>query len=177
VTGWAHFPRSIAAGLRWAALVVGVIVFVTVAQARRDRGQAPHERFARGECADCHADAQDRPTGAPRYHDPPGWDAVHGRDDRAAPARCQGCHAPDSCRACHRRPPETHTAAFVRPAEVGPGARQHALLGRLRPEACATCHVEVVSSCVECHTVDEATRWSEATAPQRARWAPVGGLR
>lgn len=167
MTGW----------LRWAALVAAVVVFVAVAQARREPGEDPHTRFARGECADCHAEVEGGTAGAPRYHEDPAWLAVHGRGDRVSPARCQGCHAPDACRECHQRPPDTHTAAFVRPEVGGPGARRHAMLGGLRPEGCATCHDQIVSSCVGCHTVDESRAWAEAAAPLRRRWTATGGLR
>jgi hypothetical protein len=149
-------------------LVLAAVALVSLgARALRAGGDDPHERWARGDCGECHRD--DAVAGAhPAYHTEPGWDVVHGRSPQARPERCLSCHQADECRDCHARPPDTHTAGFRRPAGAGDDARRHAILGRLRPSACATCHVDVVTECDACHSPRQSAAWAEDT-----RWLEV----
>mgnify|MGYP002630808231 CR=1 FL=1 len=160
----------VSAALRWTALVGAVVGLVAFARPGRDPGEDAHLRFAKGECADCHGDPARPDSRAPRYHQDPGWDVLHGRAEEASAARCTTCHTADACRQCHRGRPGSHTAGFVHPESGGEGARAHAALGGLRPAGCAGCHDDAVKRCVGCHTVGEARAWAEAAKPVRALW-------
>lgn len=158
--------------MRWLLFALAGAALVAVAAARRAPPEAPHERWARGDCAACHADPE-RADGAPAYHGEPGWAVVHGRTDGAGAPRCLQCHTVDRCRDCHARAPDTHTPGFVNPADAGEDARRHAVLGRLRPSACLTCHTRPVADCVGCHVVAEVQDWAEAAATALAPWPPA----
>lgn len=163
--------------LRWLLIVGGAVVFMAIALANRTPGAASHVRFAQGDCAECHESGS--LSGAPADHQSAGWPVQHGRGDAAVAERCGGCHSVDTCRDCHTRPPATHTLGFRRPDRGGPGARQHAILGRLRSLTCVNCHTDAPVRCASCHRVDEARGWVRDAAPTLAAWGltPEGDAR
>ncbi len=154
--------------MKWALLVLALAAVIAVASGRRPEAAPPHQQWARGECADCHVDA-DAPSGAPAHHLDPLWSITHGRQEGAAPTRCLQCHTAKACRDCHQRRPESHTFGFMRP-HTAADARRHALLGRLRPSSCMLCHSAPARDCVGCHTATEARGWAEEAAPILSTW-------
>ncbi len=148
-----------------ALILAAVLLVVMGARALRaggDHPPLPAERWARGDCAQCHQD--DAIAGAhPQYHADPAWATTHGRAPQARPERCLSCHTVDECRDCHALPPDTHTEGFRRPIGGDDDARRHALLGRLRPSACATCHTDVVTECAGCHAPRQSAAWTQDT--------------
>jgi hypothetical protein len=158
--------------IRWLIVVWAAMVFMALAVANRAPGPARHVRFGQGDCAACHEAGG---TVSPADHQSAGWPVLHGRSETMSPARCVGCHSVDACQACHLRPPPTHTAGFRRPNLGGPGATQHAMLGRLRAVNCVTCHEDAPVRCAQCHSVQEARGWVADAEPARADWRRVVG--
>ena len=126
-----------------------------------------HERLDQGECASCHEDA------GPVSHDAETWALDHGRAEPWLVRACASCHAPDDCQACHVRAPSTHTVGFRRPGgggDAGDGDR-HAVLGRLAPSTCLTCHSQgFAASCASCHTLLEVEPWEAEARRVLRRW-------
>jgi hypothetical protein len=98
----------------------------------------------RDSCAECHALTR------PRDHTITWREEDHGPEAVADRSRCSTCHASDSCEACHRLPPRSHSpmAQWVNPRGSGPEG--HAAAARLGQRACFACHT-FESSCTQCH--------------------------
>lgn len=108
---------------------------------------------------------------SPNYHSAQFRNATHGRSPSLAPNKCYGCHEIQTCQACHRHKPVSHTESFVNPAHTnGTGFTRHLLMGRLRPSSCLICHQNFVSECTPCHTPSEVTVWEERALTELAPW-------
>ncbi len=125
-----------------------------------------HDLWERGECSSCHEEA-------PRYHLESRWDVLHGRLEPALSDRCETCHEGGFCVDCHAQAPDTHTAAFTRPGTRSDDGALHALLGRLRPSACAACHDRLAADCGSCHLQPEIAAWDRQAVEELSRWAPL----
>jgi hypothetical protein len=125
--------------------------------------------WLRGECEECHAPGRDGATAAPGFHTGQFRRFTHGRDPGLEPWRCGKCHTTAGCKDCHATAPPSHTPGFRRPGE-GLDARRHAMLGRLRPSSCMTCHRSFAESCGECHTANELADWSLDARRELQRW-------
>ena len=155
-------------------LTVATLIF-QLAQAADslDEWRKPaHEWRKQGKCLDCHRDsAQGHTMRPPDYHTEQFRDATHGRTPTLTPSKCYGCHEIQTCQACHRRKPATHTESFIHPDQTnGEGLTRHLLMGRLRPSACLVCHQSFVSECTPCHTPSEVTPWEEQALSQLVPW-------
>jgi hypothetical protein len=148
----------------WIALVSVVIGVGLLAVRVRGGEKTPaHESFGKGDCAQCH-------EAPPKYHGKNQWSLNHGRTELAVQQRCESCHQPSSCVACHKQPPTTHTEDFRKPATGTLGAERHVLLGRTQPASCVTCHRNLNQDCVKCHSVSEVQRWTEDGQKALAPW-------
>ena len=87
--------------------------------------------------------------------------------------RCFTCHSARSCRDCHARAPTTHTPGFVAPGQTNVDATAHAMLGRLHPTSCLTCHRELTAECTTCHPVAEVWSWEGRAREALERWQPL----
>ena len=102
------------------------------------------EKSAPLDCATCHVGkVPTAGTGDPEFartHGPD-WKTMHGTGDLRS---CAGCHAPDSCRRCHR-------AGYPHPANFGVTHGPEAVsVGR---DACLTCHKNA-AFCTGCHGIE-----------------------
>ncbi len=146
-------------------LAVAVATLVVLGVWLRPEAQTrAHDRWVAGECASCH----DEP---PTTHQDPAWSLSHGRLGHED--RCFTCHSARSCRDCHARAPTTHTPGFVAPGQANVDATAHAMLGRLHPTSCLTCHRELTAECTTCHPVAEVWSWEGRAREALERWQPL----
>ncbi len=124
---------------------------------------ASHQRFGRGECAECHDDA-------PTYHLESSWELSHGRVEDPVEHRCASCHPADTCASCHGLAPASHVSDFRHPGANSLEAERHAALGRARPSACIVCHAEPVAECSTCHSIGEIEPWVKDAKTALGRW-------
>ena len=153
------------------AVIGGVAILASAYGGALRAGAAPHERWATGECATCHAAGDDAvAVEVPADHEQAMFLATHGRADATGTARCTSCHAPSACRDCHAAPPGSHTAGFTRPSGHDAGGLRHAMLGRLRPSSCLSCHRAPVVQCATCHAADEVRAWIDRAKSDSSSW-------
>ncbi|MBI4821408.1 MAG: hypothetical protein HY791_34430 [Deltaproteobacteria bacterium] len=136
-----------------------------------------HRWWQDGRCERCHHDSQESTPARtkPAFHDEQFRLYSHGRQTQTLgsdPVGCPNCHEPRLCDECHDGAPTSHSFEFRDPAVGGRGAARHAVLGRLRPHGCLTCH-ERVESCESCHPRREIIRWFREGRDDMARWGAL----
>lgn len=154
------------------AVTLGLYAFWSVLDnphAHLDQASLAPDWWREGTCEKCHSPEGDAGSAAPRYHDEQFRQFTHGRTGMSQ-ERCLKCHSEDGCRDCHARAPQTHTAGFRKPAALAPDAQRHAVLARIRPSACMSCHGNFNALCGNCHTSRETEAWGEAAREPLRRW-------
>ncbi len=135
-------------------------------------------QWTEGRCVECHSANADQPSDSwiqPQFHTASFRRFTHGRIEGEPGGKCFTCHSPKSCRSCHERAPDSHTEGFVRPYRDSRARSQHALLGKIRPGACAVCHQDLLGDCSDCHTPAETLDWRSDAENHLNRWPSLFG--
>jgi hypothetical protein len=141
-----------------------------------------HEWRKEGKCLECHSSHYyiDQDTKkeclnipAAKYHTEEFRRFAHGRLEGATATRCYSCHEKSSCGDCHSKMPTSHTSDFIKPLGNTTGMQRHIMLGRLRPSSCLVCHKSFKSTCIQCHTMEEAEKWEINADEVLSKWTDL----